>query len=815
MLWKDLGYACRRLWKQPGFTLVALLALALGIGANTAIFSLLDAVVLKPLPYPQPERIVAVWATSPEQGLPQTEMSFPKLRALGEQARSLAAVTGYAEEPMNLMERGDPLALDGARITSGFFDVWGVEPILGRRFTAAEDRKGGANVVLLSEGLWRRRYAGDRGILGRPLRIDGKAYTVVGVMPDVLRFPFSQVDLWVPRPNEIAFLPEAAVEAGSGYLTAAARLAPGTSLAAARAEVRRISDEYAERFHANGDTSFQVKLVPMNEQLIGPLRSALLLLLGAVGFVLLIACADVGNLLLAQGLARRREIAIRMAMGASRAAVVRQLLAEGVVLALAGGLVGLLLAYWGLRLLVAANPTDLPRLASVAIDGRVLVFTLGTALVAGLVFSLAPALQTVRTDAKPALAAGGRGVAGGGGGGGKSRTQAAFVVAEVALALILLIGAGLLVESFQRLSGVDLGFDPENLLVLQVSLPTAKYADAERQRVFFEQALDRVRALPGVLSAGLSDYLPVVGTAHVGIAIEGKPLPPPDKQPLVWRLMVAPGTFRAFGARFVKGRDFSAADPPAGPLVVIVNSALVRQYFGAENPLGKHLLMGRGPSRLPAEVVGVVDDMQEVGLDAPKEPEFFLSTHQSRPQLAPATSMSLLVRTRLPPAAAARQVRQAILALDPEQPVSDLQTMSGIVATSLASRRLTTGLLSGFSAAALALCLLGIYGVVAHAVTLRTKEIGVRMALGAPVAHVLGAVARQGLTWTLAGLALGLAAAFALSRVMASQLFEVSATDPAYFVGAPLALAAVALLACYLPARRAARIEPAVTLRTD
>jgi predicted permease len=811
MLWKDLGYACRRLWKQPGFTLVALLALALGIGANTAIFSLLDAVVLKPLPYRQAERIVAVWATSPEQGLPQTEMSFPKLRALAEQARSLAAVTGYAEEPMNLTERGDPLSLDGARITSGFFDVWGVQPVLGRRFTAAEDRKGGGNVVLLSAGLWRRRYAGDRAVLGRPLRIDGKAYTVVGVMPDVLRFPFSQVDLWVPRPNEIAFLPERAVEAGSGYLTAAARLAPGASLAAARAEVARISREYAERFRGNGDASFQVKLVPMNEQLIGPLRSALLLLLGAVGFVLLIACADVGNLLLAQGLARRREIAIRMAMGASRGAVVRQLLAEGVVLALAGGLVGLLLAHWGLRLLVASNPADLPRLASVAIDGRVLAFTLGTALVAGLVFSLAPALQTVRTQPKPALAAGGRGVAGGGA--GRSRTQAAFVVAEVALALILLIGAGLLVKSFRRLSRVDLGFDPENLLVLQLSLPTAKYADALRQRVFFEQALDRVRTLPGVESAGLSDYLPVLGTAHVALAVEGKPLPPPDKQPLVWRLMVAPGTFRTLGARLVKGRDLSAAEAPAGPLVAVVNNALARQYFGAENPLGKHILMGR--NHQPAEVVGVIDDMQEVGLDAPKEPEFFLSTHQSRPELAPATSMSLLVRTRLPPSTAAREVRQAILALDPEQPVSDLQTMSGIVAASLAGRRLTTGLLSGFSAAALALCLLGIYGVVAHAVTLRTKEIGVRMALGAPAGHVLGAVARQGLTWVVAGLALGLAAAFALSRVMASQLFEVSATDPAYFLGAPVVLALVALLACYLPARRAARIEPAITLRTD
>ncbi len=812
MLWQDLGFASRRLSKQPGFTLVALLALALGIGANTAIFSLLDAVVLKPLPYPAPERIVAVWATSPEQGLPQTEISFPKMRALGEQARSFAALTAYVEEPMNLTERGDPLSLDGARITSGFFDVWGIEPILGRRFTAAEDRKGGGDVALLSAGLWRRRYAGDRGVLGRALHIDGRSYTVVGVMPDVLRFPFSQVELWVPRPNEIALLPEAAVEGGSGYLTAAGRLAPGVSLASARDEVERVSRRYADEHRGNGDVSFRVKLVPMNEQLIGPLRAALLLLLGAVGFVLLIACADVGNLLLAQGLARRREIAIRMALGASRGAVVRQLLAEGVVLALAGGLLGLLLASWGLRLLVAANPADLPRLAEVGIDGRVLAFTLATALAAGLVFSLAPALQTVRTDAKPALAAGGRGTTGGGGS-GRGRTQAAFVVAEVALALILLIGAGLLVQSFRRLSGVDLGFDPKNLLVIQISLPAAKYADAERQRVFFEQALERARTLPGIESAGLADYLPITGTVHVAIAVEGKPLPAPDKQPLVWRLMVAPGTFRTFGSRLRKGRDFAADEAPAGPLTAVINSALARQYFGAENPLGKHILMGR--NHRAAEVVGVVDDMQEMGLDTPKEPEFFLSTHQSRPELVPATAMQLLVRTSLPPVAAAREVRQAILALDPEQPVSDLQTMEGIIATSLASRRLTTGLLSGFSAAALALCLLGIYGVVAHAVSLRSKEIGVRMALGAHHGHVLRAVTAQSLSWVVAGLLIGLAAAFALSRVMASQLFEVSATDPFYFVSAPIVLALVALLACYLPARRAARIEPAITLRTD
>ncbi|HEY8022566.1 MAG TPA: ABC transporter permease, partial [Thermoanaerobaculia bacterium] len=785
---RDLRFGCRRLWSQPGFTLVALLALALGIGANTAIFSLLDAVVLRPLPYRDPGRMVALWASSPAQGLPQIQISFTQFRALNEQARSFAALAAYVEEPMNLQERGDPLSLDGARITSGFFDVWGVEPLLGHRFSPADDKKGGANVVLLSEGLWRRRYAGDRGIVGRALQIDGKSYAVAGVMPSVLRFPFDQVDLWVPRPNEIAFLPEPAIEAGSGYLTAAGRLRPGVSLATAAAEARRVSERYAAQFPGNADISFRPKLLPMNEQLIGPLRVALTLLLGTVGFVLLIACANVGSLLLAQGLARRREIAIRLALGASRGAVVRQLLAEGLVLALAGAGLGVLLAGWGLRLLVAANPANLPRIAEVRIDARVLAYTLLVAVVAGLVASLAPALETVRANAGPALSQGGRGTTAGGS--GRSRTQAAFVIGEVALALTLLIGAGLLLQSFRRLSGLDLGFDPEDLMVVQISLPAAKYPDPQRQRAFFEQALERVRQLPGVESAGLSDYLPVTGTAHSGLSFEGKPLPPVDQQPLVWRLMVAPGTFRTFGARLLQGRDFSPADPPDGPLVAIVNASLVRRFFAGENPLGKHLLLSR--QRLPAEIVGVVDDMQEDRLDVPKEPEYFLSTHQARASLRPATAMQLLVRTRLPPVTAAREVRRAVLALDPEQPTADLQTMEGIIATDLASRRLVTGLLAAFSAVALALCLLGIYGVVAQAVSVRRKEIGVRMALGARSGQVLRAVAAQGLVWVVAGLALGLAAALGLSRVLASQLYEVSARDPAYFVGAPLLLAAVA-----------------------
>ncbi|HEY0557113.1 MAG TPA: ABC transporter permease [Thermoanaerobaculia bacterium] len=805
----DFRYGLRRLRQSPGFTLIAVLALGLGIGANTAIFSLLDVIVLRPLPYRDPGRMVQIWATSPEQGLDQTEVSVPKFRALRDSG-AFAAVTAYHEEDVNLTERGDPEVLQGQRISREFFDVWGVEPLLGRRFSAAEVGKGGGDVAMLSEGFWRRRFAADPGIVGRSVRLEGKPYTVVGVLPDVLRFPFKDVQIWLPRAQELSILPEAVAERGAGFLQVAARLKPGTSPKAIPAEVQRINGAYGRAFPENLDAGFRLAVVPMDEQLVGSVRSSLALLLGAVALVLLIACADVANLLLAQGLARRKEVAIRMAIGASAGRVVRQRLAEGVVLALLGSLVGLALAYGALKLLVAFHPANLPRVDEVGIDLRVLAFTLLLSLATGVLFSLIPALQGLRAEATTQLKETSRGSTAGP---RRARAQGFFVAAEVALALVLLVGATLLIQSFRRLSQVDLGLNPAGLLSFQVTLPAAKYPDRPHQRAFFDQVLERVRTLPGVESAALADYLPVQGSAKAPFAVEGKPPVALNDQPLAWMTEVSPGFFHTLQARIVKGSDFDPAAIPESPATTIINESMARQHFAGMSPIGKRLFVGSQK----LEVVGVVQDLQQVGPEVEKTPAFFLSTRQGTARQVP--FLHLLVRTSLPPGRIAEAVRREVRTVDPEQPVSEMETMEGIVADAVAGRRLTTSLLSGFSAVALILCGLGIYGLVAHSVSSRRKEIAVRMALGAQRTQVLGAVVKQGFRWVLIGLGVGLAgalaAAFLLSRTLTGLLYAVSARDPLYYLGAPILLGVIALLACYLPARRAARVEPGVILRAE
>ncbi len=807
---RDLKYGFRRLRQSPGFTLIAVLALGLGIGANTAIFSLLNTVVLRPLPYPHPERLVQIWASSPEQGLSQSGLSVPKVRALHESGL-FAAVTSCYQEDVNLTERGDPEVLHSERISQEFCEVWGVKPLLGRCFSPAEEEKASGDVAILSEGLWRKRFGGDPAILGKAVRLEGKPWTIVGVLPDVLHFPFRDIQVWLPRPQEISMLPERAIELGAGYLDVAARLKPGVALEAARGEVRRINARYAQALPGNLDTGFRLDLVPMTEQLVGNVRSSLVLLLGAVALVLLIACADVANLLLAQGLSRRKEVAVRMALGASAGRVLRQRLAEGVALALLGSLAGLALAYAGLRLLVAFHPANLPRADQVGIDLRVLVFTLLLSLLTGVLFSLIPALQSLRTEATAQLRESSRGSTAGP---RRARAQGVFVAVEVALSLVLLIGATLLIQSFRQLSRVDLGFNPSGLLALQISLPTAKYPDQGHRRAFFAQILERVRTLPGVRSAAMSDFLPVQGSGKSPFAVEGRPLEVRD-QPIAWLMVVSPGYFRTLQTRLVKGREFDPATPVDAPLTTVVNESLARQYFPGQDPLGKRIVMGSRKVKL--EIIGVVQDVQQLGPDVAKDAEFFLPAGQQIN--LPTPFMNLLVRTSLPPAQVAASVRREVRALDPEQPVADLQTLEGIVADSLAGRRMTMGLLTGFSAVALLLCALGIYGLVAQSVSARRQEIGVRMALGAQRSQVLAVVVRQGFRWVLIGLAIGLvgalAAAFLLSRALTGLLFAVSALDPLYYLGAPILLGAIALLACYLPARRATRVEPGITLRAE
>jgi putative ABC transport system permease protein len=803
---QDFRYGFRRLRRSPGLTLIAVLALGLGIGANTAIFSLLDAVVLRPLPYPDPDRMVRIWLGSPEEGLDHSPSSVPRLRMLRE-AGIFAALTAYHDEDFNLTERENPEVLHGERIDRGFFDVWGIEPLLGRRFTAAEDQKGGADVVLLSAGFWRRRFGGDPGVAGKTLQLEGRPHVIAGVMPDGLRFPFRDVQIWLPRAPEMALLPEKTVERGAGFLELAARLKPGTSLAAARKATAQVGDRYARTFPTNLDAPFRFDLGPMADQLIGgETRSRLALLLGAVALVLLIACADVANLLLVQGIARRREVAIRMAMGASAGRVIRQRLIEGAALALLGGGAGLILAWGGLRLLVAAHPANLPRLDQAGIDGRVLLFTLLLSLLTGVLFSLLPAVQSLRSGAASQLKEGARGATAGP---GRARAQGLLVAAEVALALVLLIGAALLIESFRRLLETDLGFNPDRLLSMQISLPSAQYPDRGRQRAFYEQVLERVRALPGVESAAMADNLPIEGSAQAPIAVEGRPPASPADRTYAFMMNVSPGFFRVLQTRLVKGRDFDPRLAPDAPITAVINESMARQYFPGEDPLRHRLVLGD----YPVEIVGVTRDVQQLGPEVRNTPGFFLPLR--RKGELPMPVMHLLVRTTLPPARVAASVRREVAAVDPAQPVADVETLDGIVSGALAGRRMTVGLLTGFSAVALILCALGIYGLIAHSVTARTKEIGVRMALGARRGQVLGTVLAQGLRWILLGLAAGLAAALLLSRILAGLLYGVSPRDPVFYLTAPLLLGFIAFLACYLPARRAADVEPAVTLRTE
>lgn len=803
MLGTELSYGLRRLRQRPGFTLIALLILGLGIGANTAIFSLLDAVVLRPLPYPDPERLVQIWSTAPDQGIEQVEVSYTKFRRL-RQSRQLAAVTAYYEDNFNLTESGNPESVHGARISRDFFEVMGIEPVLGRRFLPAEDEKGGADVVLLSHGLWQRRFGGDPKAVGSVLHLEGRPFEVIGVMPEVLRFPFRDVHIWLPRPQEIALLPEPAIEGGASYLFVLARLAPGVSQEQGRSEIERIARSYNADFPANSDATFALKVVPLNEQLVGNTRSALFLLLGAVGLVLVIACADVASLLLAQGLVRHRELAIRVAVGASGRQLVRQLLVEGVLLSMLGGAVGLGLAAVALRLLVALQPGNLPRLDEVALDGRAFAFAVIVSLLTGVLFSLVPAFQTLRTEASVEM----RGNLQKASTKRRGLAQGTLVVVEVALALTLLIAAGLFVASFRRLTSVDMGFNPDRLMTMQIALPATKYPEMEQQRVFFNELLGRVRRLPGVSAAALSDFLPVEGTARSMFTVEGKPPVSPDQQPVAWRMVVSPGYFRTLEAQLVHGRDFSEDTPPDAPMTMVINESLAKQHFPNESPLGKRLIL----RDIPIEIIGVVKDIHQYGMDVKAEPQFYLA---SRQMPRPVPFMQLLVRSSLPPESVISSVRQTVRSLDSEQPVADLRTMEGIIANTVAARRLTVQLLTGFSAVAVALCLLGLYGVLAHLVSTRTHEISVRMALGARPGQVLSLVVRQGLRWVVFGIVLGLATALALAKVLERFLFEVSAREPAYFVAAPVLLAAVAILASWVPARRAARIAPARALKEE
>ena len=807
---EDIRFAFRILLKRPGFTAVALLALALGTGANTAIFSVVNGVLLRPLPFQEPDRLVRLSEWTKQ--VPNMSISYPNFKDWREQNRVFDGIAATQSASYNLTGADEPERLQGRNVSWDFFDVLGVRPALGRTFRADEDRAGAARVCVISDGLWRRRFAADGMVVGRAVTLSGESYTVVGVLPAGYRFG-TPTDVFVPIGLEEAGA-RLAPRDSHPAIYAIARMKAGVTLAQAEAGMRSVVARLAKAYpkeNAGGG----VAITPLRDFFVGDLRMSLLVLLGAVGFVLLIACANVANLLLARAASRHREIAVRTALGASRFRVVRQLLTESVILGVAGGTLGLLLAFWGVSALRSASLGIIPTTADISLDRTVLFFTLGVSLLTGVLFGLAPALQASKPELSVALKEGGRS---GAEGAARNRVRSTLVVAEVALSLMLLVGAGLLIRSFLNLSQTDPGFDARHLLTLTLSHRVSA-EDGAKAAQFFRAVEVRVRALPGVKAVAVTNGAPMLGASESLVGIEGTPSAEPDKRLLAVSYMPGRDFLKAMGIRLLRGRFFDEHDTQGAPLVAVVDEEFARRYLPGEDPIGK-FFVGVPEMDIPhAEIVGVVAHVMHYGLDAPGpvQPELYRARDQlpDRFQSLFADRVTVVVRTSRDPAAMAPAVRRAIQEVDPNQPVFNVNTMEQVLSGSVASQRLSMFLLSMFAAVALVLAAVGIYGVMSYAVAQRTHEFGVRMALGAEARDVLRMVVRQGMQLTLLGVGVGLACALAMTRVMSSMVFGITATDPVTYGGVALLLAGVALIACLVPARRATKVDPIVALRYE
>ncbi|HEX8140372.1 MAG TPA: ABC transporter permease [Pyrinomonadaceae bacterium] len=798
-LWQDLRYGLRMLRKNPGFAVVAVIALSLGIGANAAIFSVVNAVLLRSLPYDDPDRLVVLRENKPPQFpefsvAPGNFIDWQKQNTVFEK---LAAVRGF---PYNLVDAGsEPERLRGARVSAGLFEMLGARPAQGRTFLAEEDQPGHDAVAILSHSLWQRRFGGDPNIVGRSISLNASSYTVIGIMPPTFQFPDRETEIWTP----VAFDEKQAQQHGGHYISVVGRLKPGVTLAQAQTEMSAIAARLAQAY-PDTNTGWGVSLFSMQEYESREIKPALLVLLGAVALVLAVACANVANLLLARATVRQREIAIRSALGASRWRVIRQLLTESVLLAIVGGGIGLLLALWGTDLLLALAPENLPRVKGGTLDMRVLLFTGLITIVTGLIFGLVPALQSSRPNLNETLKEGGRGTTG-----GQGRVRSLLVVTEVALALVLLVGAGLLIRSFYRLQQVNPGFNPKNALAVSVSLPAKKYGEEEQQAAFFTELIERVSTLPGVVAVGATQSLPIQGDYVLSFNIEGRPPDAPGTEPSTNYYAVSRDYFRAMGIPLLRGRLFTEQDKKDAPRVCVINETMAKKFFPGEDPIGKRLNVTNGPERF-REIVGIVGDVKQYGLDQPTTAQTYEPYLQT-----PFSGMTLIVRTEGNPVAFGGSVRSQVLSIDKDQPVSRIRPLEQIVAESMARQRFAMLLLGIFAVVALILAAVGLYGVMAYSVTQRTHEIGVRMALGAQQRDVLKLVVGQGMILALVGVVIGLVASFALTRVMTTLLFNVSATDPLTFLVIPVLLTLVALVASLIPARRAMKVDPMIALRYE
>ncbi|HEX8145948.1 MAG TPA: ABC transporter permease [Pyrinomonadaceae bacterium] len=805
-LWQDVRYGARAMRANPGFTAVAVVAL--GVGANTAIFSVVNAVLLRPLQYPNAERVVVIQELNPEGRRVQvTPANFLDWRA---QAATFEHMAAVLTRPANLAVGEEAERVNFAMTSASFFDVFGVRPRAGRFFVPDEEKAGHAPVVVLSHGLWQRRFGADPSVVGKSVTLDGNAYEVVGVAPEGFSYP-DRTEVWVPpyaRVPTVSAQQDVERARGFGFLAAVALLKPGETLEHARAEMEAITSRLRQQYPESNGKRFD-RVETLHENLVGETGRALLLLLGAVALVLLIACANVANLLLARAAGRQKEMAVRAALGATRLRLARQLLVESVLLALAGGAAGLLLGWWGVDLLKGLLPAEFPRLADIGVDPRVLGFTLLVSCVTGLAFGLAPALQFTRPDLHGALKESARGSTGGSRAG---RLRNLLIVSEVALSLVLLVGAGLLFRSFMTLRAVELGFRPQSLLTFRLSPSGERFQTDAQYSAFFRDVAERVAAIPGVEAVGVINTLPLVKGPTSGFQVEGRPPLRRDQWPSVNYRSVSPDYFRAAGIAVIKGRAVEERDTADAPLVFVINQALARRDFPNEDPVGKRISNGIGPDGQPnwREVVGVVADVrsEEPGREA--APEVYGSYLQD-----PFAGMSYVVRSSVEPEGLTPAVREAVRAVDRAQPVAEVRTMEQLVGESFAQPRFNSLILGLFACMALLLAAAGIYGVMSYAVTQRTHEIGIRIALGAQHGDVLRLVVGRGMALALAGVGLGLAAALALTRLLASLLYGVTATDPLTFAGVAVLLAAVALLASYVPARRATKVDPMEALRYE
>jgi putative ABC transport system permease protein len=802
--WQDLRYGLRTLLKNPGFCAVAILALALGIGPNTAIFTMVNAVLLKPLPVPEPNRVVMIWGTLLKSGFDQMPVSAADYLDWKQQARSfdhMSAAFAIPEYGLNISGIGDPERAPAALASQEFLPALGIKPIVGRNFLPEEDRPGGPPAVLISNALWQRRFHSDPAALGRTLTVDGIPRTVVGVVPHELG-EMVRADLWLPT----AINPTNPERRNHNY-GIVARLKPGVTVAQARSEMTVIAQRLELAYPAT-NTGWGITLFPMAEMFTGRIRPVLLILLGAVGLLLLIACANLANLLLARAATREKEIAIRGALGAGRGRIVRQLVTESLVLAMAGGALGLILASYGVQAMRAVVPDMFPMLQHMSVDLSVLAFTLGISIATGLLFGLVPAWRSSHTDLNTTLK---ESASRSEGGGSSHRIRSFLLASEVALAVLLSVSAGLLLRSFVRVMAVDPGVRTANVLTMNLSLADSRYDTPLKRATFYKSLTERLETLPGIRSAGAVMFLPLrvsILSFRIGVnsfVIQGRPPVPQDQRPQADYRIATPGYFGTMGIALRQGRLLDPHDDLNAKRVALVNEAMVRKHFAHENPLGQHLVMGE-----PTEIVGVVADAKMYGLDAPVEPAVYVPHMQH-----PAESMGVAVRTTGDPTTMGSAVRREILKLDAEQPISSVRTMEDVLSDSLMLRRATMLMLIVFALLALTLATVGIYGLTAYSVSRRTHEIGLRVALGASRPQILRLVVGRGLVTSIIGAAIGVGAAFLLTRGLSGMLYGVTATDPLVFAGVPLLLIAVSVVASYVPARKATTIDPLVALRYE